>query len=152
NGHPLALSIMYDAVYVHRTEMNNTERTTSFLADALGMRREDVQARIESSDRTWTLLATRVPANAAARVESEGLPGVELQRLPAREYPEGSTAAQVLGFVGVEGRGLSGLELTLDQELAGKAGVVLTERDTTGGEITIGRKALIPAAPGADVV
>src|SRR5207248_10996832 len=34
----------------------------------------------------------------------------------------------------------------------GKAGVVLTERDTSGGEITIARKAIIPEVPGADVV
>jgi cell division protein FtsI/penicillin-binding protein 2 len=114
--------------------------------------KENVLARIQEADRTWTLLTPRVPANAAARVESEALPGVELQRLPARAYPEGSTAAQVLGFVGAEGRGLSGLELTLDQELAGKPGVVLTERDTTGGEITIARKAIVPEVPGADIV
>ena len=143
---------MYDAVYVHKTEMNNVDKTSAFLADILGMPRDDVVARIQESDRNWTLLASRVPANAAARVESEALPGVELQRLPAREYPEGSTAAQVLGFTGVEGRGLSGLELTLDQDLAGKPGVVLTESDTTGGEITIARKALIAEVPGADVV
>lgn len=152
NGHPLALSVMYDAVNVHRAEMTNVDRTATFLADTLGIPKQEVLARIQQSERNWTLLASRVPANTAARVESEGLPGVELQRLPAREYPEGSTAAQVLGFVGAEARGLSGLELTFDQELAGKPGVVLTERDTTGGEITIARKALIPAVPGADVV
>src|SRR6266540_5304662 len=152
NGHPLALSVMYDAVYVHKTEMTSVERTASFLSDVLGMPKDAILARIQESDRNWTLLAPRVAANAAARVEAEALPGVELQRLPAREYPEGSTAAQVLGFTGTEGRGLSGLELTYDQELAGKPGVVLTERDTTGGEITIARKALIAEVPGADLV
>lgn len=152
NGHPLALSIMYDAVYVHKTEMNSVEKTASFLAETLGLAKEDVLARIQESDRAWTLLAPRVPANTAARVESEGLAGVELLRLPTREYPEGSTAAQALGFVGAEGRGMSGLELTLDQELAGRPGVVITERDTTGGEITIARKAIVPEVPGADVV
>jgi cell division protein FtsI/penicillin-binding protein 2 len=152
NGRPLVLSVMYDAVYVHRTEMTNVEKTASFLAEALGMPKDEVRGRINEADRSWTLLAARVPANAAARVEAERLPGVELQRLPAREYPEGSTASQILGFVGAEGRGLTGLELTLDVELAGKPGVVLTERDTTGGEITIARKALIPAVSGADLV
>src|SRR3954454_14476487 len=111
NGHPLALSVMYDAVYVHKPDITNVDRTATFLADVLGMPKEDILARIDQSDKNWTLLAPRVAANAAARVEAENLLGVELQRLPAREYPEGSTAAQVLGFTGVEGRGLSGLEL-----------------------------------------
>ena len=152
NGHPLALSVMYDAVFVHKTDMTNIDRTASFLAEALGMPKEEVLSRIQGSDRSWTLLSPRVAANAAARIEAERLPGVELQRIPAREYPEGSVAAQILGFTGVEGRGLSGVELTFDQELAGRAGVLLSERDTTGGEITIARKALIAEVPGADIV
>src|SRR6266542_3624089 len=44
NGHPLALSVMYDAVYVHKTEMTGVDRTATFLADVLGVPRADVVA------------------------------------------------------------------------------------------------------------
>lgn len=152
NGYPLAVNVMYDAVYVYRPEVRSPQAAATLLAEALGMPREEVAARIRDAERRWTLLASRVPANAAARVEAAKLPGVELRRLPAREYPEGSLAPQVLGFVGAEGRGLTGLELTLDQEVGGRSGVVITERDTVGGEIALGRKALVPPVPGSDVV
>lgn len=151
-GHPIALSIMYDAVYVYRPEISHLDRAASLLTDVLGMPKGEVLERIREASREWTLLAARVPANAAAQIEAAGLSGVELRRIPAREYPEGSIAAQVLGFVGVDGRGLSGLELTLDSELTGKAGVIITERDTTGSEIAIGRKALVPPVAGSDLV
>lgn len=151
-GNPLTLSVMFDAVYVYKPEIANPERTGAFLATTLDLPKEDVSERIRRADRQWTVLAARVPANTAARIEHANLAGVELRRIPAREYPEGSLAAQVLGFIGMDGRGLSGLELTLDPELAGKAGIVLTERDTVGGEISIARKALVPAVPGSDVV
>lgn len=151
-GYPIALTVMYDAVYVYRPEIAHLDKAAALLSEALGMEKGAVLERLRTADRHWTLLVSRVPANAAARIEAARMDGIDLRRLPAREYPEGSLAAQVLGFVGAEGRGLSGLELTLDAELAGKSGVVITERDTIGSEITIGRKALVPAVPGADVV
>lgn len=151
-GHPIALSVMYDALFAYWPEIDKPERTSTVLAEALGQPKDEILRRMRAATSHWTLLASRVPANAAARIEAARLTGVELRRIPDREYPEGSIAAQVLGIVGSEGRGLSGLELTLDGELAGKAGVVLTERDTTGSEIAIARKWAIPAVPGSDVV
>lgn len=151
-GHPIALSVMYDALFAYLPEVEKPERTATIIAEALGQPKDEILRRIRAATSHWTLLASRVPANAAARIEAARLPGIELRRIPDREYPEGSLAAQVLGIVGAEGRGLSGLELTLDAELSGAAGVLLTERDTTGSEIAIARKALIPPVPGSDVV
>ena len=54
NGHPLALNVMYDAVYVHKTEMTGVDRTATFLADVLGVPREDVVARIQTRF-GWTI-------------------------------------------------------------------------------------------------
>ncbi|HZT08978.1 MAG TPA: penicillin-binding transpeptidase domain-containing protein [Chloroflexota bacterium] len=152
NGHPIALNVMYDAVYVYRPALTSLDRAVTVLTAATGKTRDQVMDAIQRADKQWTLLASRLPANAASQIASAGLSGVELRSLPAREYPEGSLAAQVLGFVGADGSGLSGLELTLDDALAGKPGVVVTEGDTEGDEIAIGRKALIPPVPGSDVV
>ena len=152
-GNPLVVSVMYDSVYVYRPEVGTQEqRVIAVLASALGLGTDEVARRLQSADQHWVRIAARVPAHVSSRIEAERLPGVELRRIPEREYPEGSTASQVLGFIGTDGRGLSGLELTLDKDLAGRDGVVLTERDTIGSEITIGRKAAVAAVPGSDVV
>lgn len=46
-----------------------------------------------------------------------------------REYPNGPTAGQLIGFVGTDGRGLEGLELLLDSELSGEDGLMQYRRD-----------------------
>jgi cell division protein FtsI/penicillin-binding protein 2 len=145
---------MYDSVYVYKPAMKlqSLDSTAKLLSDALGITREEVGRRIAAASTRWTALAHRIPSSAAAQIETAGLDGVVLRRLPQREYPEGSLASSLLGFVGMDGHGLSGIELTLEQELAGKPGVVITERDPIGDEITLARKAVIPAEDGADLV
>lgn len=151
-GRPLAVNVMRGALYVYRPEIANLDRAASVVAEALGAPRDEIAEKIRRAERHWTLLDSRVSSNGAARIESAQLDGVQIRRVPAREYPEGSIAAQMLGFIGLEGHGLSGLEFTLDHELAGKTGIVITERDTVGSEITLARKALLPPVPGSDVV
>ena len=152
NGHPLAMTVMYDSVYAYLPEVTDIDHTSTALSDALGMPSDQVRAALQSASHQWTLIAERVPASASTQIEAAALPGVQLRPTPSREYPEGSIAAQVLGFVGKDGHGLSGIELSLDDALAGKDGVVVTERDTTGEEIAIGRKAMVPAVAGSNVV
>jgi stage V sporulation protein D (sporulation-specific penicillin-binding protein) len=98
------------------------------------------------------VLRSRVPSALAEEVKRLSLPGIYLDAEPIREYPEGSLAAQVLGFVGRDFNGLSGLELSFDKELAGTPGIIDTERDTGGQEISLGRRLLTPSQEGADLV
>jgi cell division protein FtsI/penicillin-binding protein 2 len=93
-----------------------------------------------------------VPSAIAERVKQLALPGVYLDAEPIRQYPEGSLAAQVLGFVGRDYNGLGGLELSYEHELAGTPGVIDTEKDTGGQEITIGRRLMTPPREGSDLV
>ncbi|MBM2809469.1 MAG: penicillin-binding protein 2 [Chloroflexi bacterium] len=152
NGNPLAVNVMYDDVWVYRPEVRDPQKTATKLAEVLDIPVPDVSAKIRAATDDRLMLASRISSNAARLIESANLGGVELRRRPAREYPEGSLAPQVLGFVGVEDHGLSGLELTLDDDLGGRPGLMITERDTVGGEIAIGRKAVVPSIDGSDVV
>ena len=93
------------------------------------------------------MLKSGVPSAVAARVQQLALPGVYLDSEPSREYPEGSLAAQVLGFVGRDYTGLTGLELSYDQELAGTPGVIDTEKDTAGQEVAEGEIAASSQQP-----
>lgn len=152
NGNPLAVTVTYHSAYVFAPPMRNPERTAAVLGDALGISPSAVLTKIQGATREWTPVAERISAAAAAQIEAAELPGVDLRPVPVREYPEGSLAPQILGFVGLDGEGLSGLELTLQAELAGRQGLLVSERDTDGGEIVIARKQLLPPQRGADVV
>jgi cell division protein FtsI (penicillin-binding protein 3) len=65
------------------------------------------------------------------------IPGVEGSPMMRRVYPRGTLAAQVLGIVGTEGSGLSGLEYSRNAQLAGHAGQRRVVSDAIGKPISI---------------
>lgn len=68
-----------------------------------------------------------------------------------REYSNRTMAGPLLGFTGVEGQGVEGLELYLDEVLRGVDGYVQTRRSGLGGELRRMREVEMPARPGNDV-
>jgi cell division protein FtsI/penicillin-binding protein 2 len=155
-GRPLAISVMYDNVYVWGPAVKDPARTAAVLAPLLEVPEAELRAKIDPTRRAAVLLRGRLPAGVSARVQAaiaqERLSGVYLQPTPHREYPEGSIASQILGFVGVDAHGLAGLELSYDDELHGQAGRRVSAQDTTGQEIIVARREFVPPRDGADVV
>jgi cell division protein FtsI/penicillin-binding protein 2 len=76
------------------------------------------------------------PAEAALFLK-KGLPGVFSYPEERREYPQRSVGAQVVGYAGVDNRGLGGLELQYDHKLAGHPGKQTIIRDATGRAIDV---------------
>jgi cell division protein FtsI/penicillin-binding protein 2 len=113
---------------------------------------DQLRANIDPNSNQPVVLKSAVPSAVAQQVQQLGLPGVYLDKEPVRQYPEGSLAAQILGFIGKDDSGLAGLELSYNQQLAGTPGVIDTQKDTAGQEITPGRTLLTPPTQGSDLV
>jgi cell division protein FtsI/penicillin-binding protein 2 len=153
NGHPLAVSVLYDAVEIAGAEVRDPQLVAASLAPLLEMRQEDILAGIDQSSKVLKPIKRRLPSAVAAQVEQLKLRGIYLRQLPERMYPEGNIAAQVLGFTGQESNGLAGVEFSLDDLLAGTPGLVQSERDTDGKELALGqRHVLKEPQQGADLV
>ena len=155
NGNPLAVSVPYNSVYVLGSLVGGADKADKLattLSTVLDAPAADLRAAIDPTSTRPVVLKSGVPSAVAERVKQLALPGVYLDREPIRQYPEGSLAAQILGFVGHDLSGLGGLELSYDQELAGTPGVIDTERDTGGQEIALGRRLLQPPREGSDLV
>jgi cell division protein FtsI/penicillin-binding protein 2 len=155
SGSPLAVSVRYDSVYVLGTLVGTVAKADSIattLGPVLDVPPDDLRAAIDLRNDRPVVLKSGVPSAVAQEVQRLGLPGVYLGKEPIRQYPEGSLAAQVLGFVGRDFTGLAGLELSYDRELAGTPGVIDTQKDTGGAEITPGRRLLTPPREGSDLV
>ncbi len=90
-----------------------------------------------TSSVNYTLLARQVPAASAKAVKALGIPGIALTPDPKRIYPNNYLAAQVLGGVGSSGAGLGGIELELNKQLAGTAGVQHPVFDAHGQPISV---------------
>jgi cell division protein FtsI (penicillin-binding protein 3) len=84
-------------------------------------------ARKLRKDTSFVWIKRQVDGTEAARVRAlrkEGLlPGVHLRKESKRVYPQGQLAAHVVGFTDIDGRGLAGIELSMDGLLRGRPGV-----------------------------
>jgi len=152
NGRPIAISVMYESLYAYPPAVKDPHSLAATLSTLLGDPREEILAKLQSDSKNAVLIKRKLPAEVSTKIADHSLPGVFLEQEPFRGYPEGSTMAQVLGFVGMDFKGLAGLELSLDRELGGEPGLLEAEQDTEGGEIAIGRRELRPARDGSNAI
>jgi cell division protein FtsI (penicillin-binding protein 3) len=151
NGNHLALSVDARAVYAQPRLVRNPEATARRLAPLLPRPVGDLRRRLASKT-PWVYLARRVPAARGDRVARLKLPGIGVLDDTVRSYPAGPLAAQVLGFLDVDGKGLAGVEQQYDGLLRGRPGELLLEQDPQGRPIPSGQRRLKPPTPGTDVV
>ncbi len=106
------------------------------LAPLLGLTQAQVLGKL-SEHTGFVYLARALPAGQARKVMALKLEGITGTPTMRRVYPRGTLAAQVLGFVGTEGKGLSGLEYSQDSLLKGTAGERRVVSDALGQPISI---------------
>ena len=111
------------------------DRTAQQLAQALGMKHADLtkqfrEAREEKRRFIW--VARRLDADHAGKIVAMNLPGIQTRLEPKRYYPNGPLAAHVLGYVGLDGQGLGGLEQFYNTKISGEPGRLFLEKDANG--------------------
>ncbi|MDF1563829.1 MAG: penicillin-binding transpeptidase domain-containing protein [Deltaproteobacteria bacterium] len=131
NGEALALSVDVESVAVDPSKLPDLPAAARQLARALHLDPSRVEARL-SKGRYFSWVKRRIPPAEARAVEALGLPGVRLVGESRRFAPHRELAAQVLGFVGIDGKGLEGLELSLDGRLRGQRASASALRDARG--------------------
>ena len=132
NGHTLATSLPASAVWVNPPEFRANEQELAQLAKLLGMRSSDIQQRASQEEKTFVYLKRQVDAEVARQVEALQIPGLHFRREYKRYYPEGDTAAHVVGFTNVEDSGQEGIELSREKLLSGVPGSRVVIRDRLG--------------------
>jgi cell division protein FtsI (penicillin-binding protein 3) len=154
NDNELAISIPQKTVYADPRLITDPAVAARRLAGVLGLDghgRAELQQRL-SSDAEFVYVARRVSDDVAARVDRLHIGGVDFLEEPARFNPGGDLAESVLGEVGVDNDGLSGLEQRYDDLLSGTPGELIRELDPEGHTIPAGRHHIEPAQRGDDLV
>jgi len=132
NGQTLATSLPASAVWVNPPEYRASEAQVLQLSRLLGMKVSDLHQRVGQEEKTFVYLRRQVDSDLARQVESLQIPGVHLRREYKRYYPEGETAAHVVGFTNVGDSGQEGIELSKEKHLSGIAGSRVVIRDRLG--------------------
>jgi cell division protein FtsI (penicillin-binding protein 3) len=151
NGEPLAVSTPVESVWASPPDVEANRRQVKKLAQILGMGIEEVKNRLFDTSRDFVYLKRLLPPDQVEKVVSLNLPGVSLQREYRRYYPAGGEAAQTLGFTGQDDNGQEGMELALQEQLAGKPGSQRVIKDNHG-YIVEDVGSLHASKPGSDIV
>jgi cell division protein FtsI (penicillin-binding protein 3) len=128
NMHPLAMSIPVDSAFAVPSELGDQQLAARLLSGVLGMPREMLAARLESS-RSFVWIARKLPPDKKEAVEALNLKGVYFQKENQRIYPKRDLASHVLGFVDLDEKGLGGIEYELDGQIRGKSEKIIVMAD-----------------------
>ena len=128
NGAALAMSIDVDSVFAVPSEIPDKETTATILGKVLGLEPPEILARLNAS-RSFAWVARKIDADTSDRVHALNLRGVYFRKEPKRFYPKRDLVAQTLGYVGLDGEGLGGLELKFNDDLQGIPGKELISID-----------------------
>lgn len=151
NGHELVTSVSVDSAYAFPPQIEDKQGAADQIALALDMDKEDVYQKLtENVGFVW--LKRRIDYDAAQRLKSLDINGVELAEESKRYYHQESLAAHVLGFSGDDNQGLTGIESVYDKELRGTPGRIVIEKDAVGRNIPEALHKLIPSEPGHNLV
>jgi len=152
DGEPLALTLPAEDVYADPHLVTDARSEAGAIAPILHLKVWEVRQRLRTGD-SFSYVAREVDPSVADRIRALDLPGIGFLPSTRRSYPAGPLASQVIGFVGLDGTGLAGLEDEEDGVLAGTPGRRTAEvtRDRSV-PIAPGIDAVTPPVPGSDVV
>ncbi len=128
HGRPLAITLDAASVYVRPGSIQHARAAASKLATLLKIPPREIRAKL-ASDRPFVWIARKVDPEQAEAVTKLEIPGVGLVPEGKRYYPKKTSAAHLIGFVGVDDRGLEGVELQYDHLLSGGSSSFLSQVD-----------------------
>ena len=127
-GRELAMSISIDSAFAVPMEIPDLAGTISLISRITKTDPRETLAKCKVA-RTFCWVARKADAEMADRIRALNLRGIYFQKEPKRFYPKRELAAQVLGYVGMDDEGLSGIEREFDDKLRGKPGRMLISVD-----------------------
>ncbi len=121
NGVVLATTLPAASLYTNPRQIIDPEGTARRLAAILpDIPKREIAAKL-ASDRSFAWIKRKLTPRQRHDVNRLGVPGLYFQQEPDRVYPHGALAAHVVGFAGMDNRGLAGIEQAFEERLRGSA-------------------------------
>jgi cell division protein FtsI (penicillin-binding protein 3) len=149
-GQVLAESSSVESLFALPQRIGDAGHLAGQLAPILDEPAADIARRLDPAKRFVWVKRKMSPPMAEA-VRALGAPGLGFLQESLRLYPSRELASHVVGFEGLDGKGLGGVEQAWDVHLAGAEGRALVERDALGRDVT-GAPAILKApVPGQGI-
>lgn len=139
NGKVLATNITTTSLVLIPNQIQNKEEVAEKLSEILNSDYEDMLAHVSKKTSIERVHpeGRQLSYDVASKIDELGYDGVYLVKESKRYYPYGSMLSHVLGYVGIDNQGLSGLELTYDDYLTGKNGAIKYFSDGKGNRLEL---------------
>ena len=137
--HGLELAVSEDSatVFANPRQINDPGRVAGQLSPLTGLDYETLLRKLGDRKTGFVYLKRKIDADKGAAIEKLKIAGVGVMSEPRRRYPQGWLASQLLGTVGTDNFGLSGIEQSYEDKLHGEDGERKVVRDALGEPISL---------------
>lgn len=150
-GKVLAMNMEVPSVFGVPTALDSPGRTARHLSPVLRVSTGELEKKLRQ-DRGFVWLARKLDPEQGRRLEQMPMDGIGIVMEGRRFYPKGPLLSHVLGFAGLDGEGLEGIERRYEPHLHGEKRVTVLQRDALGRTIFPKRLAEQNPAPGHSLV
>jgi cell division protein FtsI/penicillin-binding protein 2 len=149
NGEPLAIGKLTTTIYANPRQVDQARDLTLAAGKHLGSDPAVLYPTLVDRSRGFVYVERKADPRKAEKLEKLGYAGLGFYPEELRYYPQGPVAAQILGYAGLDNKGLEGLERSLEGTLAGKPGSQTIVKDPFGRALDVVETK--PETPGKDV-
>ncbi|MHC2994816.1 MAG: stage V sporulation protein D [Candidatus Atribacteria bacterium] len=135
----LAVNVNVQSLFAIPSKIKNPQETARLISLILNLETKEVFNKLNQK-RSFVWIKRKLKDTEVAEIKKLNLDGLDFLDESKRYYPKKYLASNLLGFVGIDNQGLEGLELFFDKELKGLPGLVILERDASGGKIPLSIK------------
>ncbi len=137
NGRELAIGELRTSVFANPQQINDPPAVAKIVAGDLELPEDRVLELLSDTERGFVYVARKAEPKLAARLEDRGLAGIGFESEERRIYPQRGVASEVVGFAGLDNKGLEGIESHYDELLSGRVGETTVLSDPFGRTINV---------------
>ncbi|MEW6534286.1 MAG: penicillin-binding transpeptidase domain-containing protein [Candidatus Auribacterota bacterium] len=150
NGKPLAVNLIVDSVFADPRKVTDPHLCAYHLSEILGVDEKKLYERL-TRKKSFVWVKRHVLKETTEQIAALKLDGIFFKEEITRYYPKESIASHILGFVGIDGKGLEGIEAALNSELQGEMGWKIVTKDAKRREVAHYMPTYKPAKNGNNV-
>lgn len=140
NGNILASNVPSGDVFAAPKYIKNPGEVSDKLYKYLNTDRNSLYKILSNKKSEWAVLGKSLPLDSINKIKNLNIPGIYVENTTTRSYPDGKMLSQVLGFTGIDGNGLYGIEYSFDKYLSGIPGLETSIVDAEGRRVGLPQK------------
>jgi len=132
HGRELAITVASQSLFADPSLIKKPKQIAQKLSRTLNLPYPGLYKKIKNKNRRFVWIKRHISEKKSKTIKTWKTQGLAFLNEPKRIYPNGPLLAQTIGFVGHEGHGLEGIELSYDKVLTGETKKVLVRKDARG--------------------